>query len=108
MVRYLCEAWELDWSRRELRYGGTLVRVEPKVLSLLHALIERAGRVMTREELQALLWPGIAVGSDALHRLVRCARIAIQDDASEPRPLMTRRGYGVALRAMGRRWEERR
>src|SRR5512145_281569 len=96
-MRYRCEAWELDWDVRELRYGGIPVHVEPKVLSLLHAVLERAGRVIPREELQALLWPGVSVSPDALQRLVRCARVAIRDDGGEPRVLVTRRGHGIVF-----------
>ena len=42
---------------RELRKRGRRLRIQDKPFQLLHALLERSGDVVTREELYRQLWP---------------------------------------------------
>ena len=55
---YAFEAYELDPQRYELRYAGTLVKLEPQVFNVLAYLIQHRERVVTKEELLEQLWPG--------------------------------------------------
>lgn len=94
IMRYRFEQWELDWNNRELRRGAQSIGAEPKVLHFLYLMVSRHGRLVTRDELTRELWPNVAVGEDALTRLVKEARRAIADDGIRQRLLLTRRGHG--------------
>jgi DNA-binding winged helix-turn-helix (wHTH) protein len=81
---------------KDLEAGSVVVRLQPQVASLLTALVERPGAVISRAELQARLWPETTVDfDDGLNFCVRQLRLALGDDASKPRYVETlaRRGY---------------
>ena len=86
--------YHLD-PRGGLLSGGREVRLTPKALALLSFIAERAGEVVTKEELFAALWPNIAVGDSALVTCIKEIRKALRDDARHPRYVETlhRRGY---------------
>ncbi len=48
--------YELDSGHNELRKFGLRLKLERKPLQLLVALVERAGDVVTRSDLQRLVW----------------------------------------------------
>src|ERR1019366_4806966 len=50
-------AFAFDPSSRELRKGGTWLRVPGQSLAILAMLLDRPGELITREEIQARLWP---------------------------------------------------
>ena len=49
--------FEFDLSSRELRKGQTRLRVPDQSLEILAMLLERPGELVTRESIQARLWP---------------------------------------------------
>lgn len=76
--------------------GSAVARLQPQVASLLTALLERPGTVITRAELQARLWPNTTVDfDDGLNFCIRQLRLALGDEANAPRFVETlaRRGY---------------
>ena len=87
--------YTLDAEQASLKRDGQPVPVQPKVLDLLAFLVERPGAIVTRQELARRLWPGVFVGEDALHQLLRKARRALEDDAETPRWIeaVPRRGW---------------
>ena len=87
--------WLFDRSVNELSCGPEVVRVEPKVADLLQALIERRGRVVSRDELLDAVWPGVVVGDEALTQSVNKLRRALGETSREPGLLQTisKRGY---------------
>lgn len=89
--------FELDLHTGELRRRGVKVPLQEQPLRLLGLLLENAGELVSREEIQTQLWPDDAYG-DLDHRLnnaVNKIRIALGDSAENPRFLETikRRGY---------------
>jgi len=68
---------EIDPLRRSVQHAGRDVAVEPKPLDLLLYLLERADRVVRREELMDALWPGVVVSEATLSSAVRRARDAL-------------------------------
>jgi TolB-like protein/DNA-binding winged helix-turn-helix (wHTH) protein len=89
--------FEANVAEGELRRGGFRVRVQDLPFRLLVALAERPGQVVTREELQRILWPTEHYG-DFAHRLggaLNRLREALGDSAGRPRVIETvpRRGY---------------
>ena len=49
--------FELDGAAGELRKDGSRIRLQGQPLQVLQVLLEQAGRVVTREELQRRIWP---------------------------------------------------
>lgn len=82
-------------STNEIIHDGIAVRIEPKSMEVLLFLIERAGTVVSREELEETVWAGVMVGDDSLTNTVIKIRKAFEDDARRPRIIETisKRGY---------------
>ncbi len=91
------ENFELDVRAGELRRHGVRVRLRGQPLQVLEILLERAGEVVTREELQKQIWPADTfVDFDhSLHNAIARIREALGDSAEKPRYIETlpRRGY---------------
>lgn len=70
-------------------------RVEPRVMDVLVALAERAGEMVSRDELIRAVWKHPHVTDEALTRCVSLLRHALGDDRDRPRFLETipKRGY---------------
>jgi len=87
----------LDLETRELRRGGSLVHLPPQVYRLLEILIERRPRVVTKNELDELLWPKSYVARSSLGRIVAELRDALGDDAHESQIVRTVHAVGYAF-----------
>jgi TolB-like protein/Tfp pilus assembly protein PilF len=89
--------FELDVEARELRKDRVRLRLQDQPFQLLTMLLEHSGRVLTREELRARLWPdGTFVDFEhGLNAAVKRLRAALGDNADNPRFVETlhRRGY---------------
>jgi cholera toxin transcriptional activator len=89
--------FELDITAGELRKNGRKLRLQEQPFQILALLLERAGEVVTREELQQKLWPADTfVDFDhGLNTAVNKLREVLGDSASSPRFIETlaRRGY---------------
>jgi len=89
--------FEIDLSAGELRKGGVKLRLQGQPFQVLAVLLDRAGDVVTREELQQKLWPSDTfVDFDhSLNTAINKVREALGDSASSPRYVETlaRRGY---------------
>lgn len=89
--------YELDLQARELRKGGVHIKLQDQPFQILALLLERPGRVVSREELQKRLWPSNTfVDFDlSLNSAVKKLRQALSDEAENPRYIETlyRRGY---------------
>jgi cholera toxin transcriptional activator len=89
--------FELDLAAGELRKNGTRLRLQDQPFHVLGLLLERAGDVVTREELRQKLWPADTfVDFDhSLNTAVNKLRETLGDSASSPRYIETlaRRGY---------------
>ncbi len=86
---------EIDLAARELFRGGKQQRPEPKVFDLLALLMQHRDRVVSKDEIQAALWPDVVVTEASLDRTVMKARRAVGDDARRQAVIRTvpRRGY---------------
>ena len=86
-ARVMCFGpFQVDARTRELRKRGTRLRVPEQSVRVLLALLDRAGDVVTRDELTAILWP-TATAVDVEHGLnsaVRRLRDALGDSAERP------------------------
>jgi eukaryotic-like serine/threonine-protein kinase len=89
--------FEIDRRSGELRKGGVRVRLASQPFQVLLALLDRAGQVVTRDELQRRVWPADTfVDFDrGLNKAVNRLRDALGDTADSPRFIETipKRGY---------------
>lgn len=89
--------FEADLRTEELRKSGRRLRLPNQSFRVLAMLLNRAGQLVTREELRAQLWPaGTFVEYDqGLNAAVNRLREALGDSAEEPRFIETlpKRGY---------------
>jgi TolB-like protein len=104
-VLYLFENYALDTDRRELRCGSAPVSVEPQVFDLLAYLIENRHRVVSKDDLLAVIWHGRLVSDSALTSRVNAARGALGDSGNEQRLIKTHLRKGI--RFVGEVREER-
>jgi TolB-like protein/DNA-binding winged helix-turn-helix (wHTH) protein/Tfp pilus assembly protein PilF len=91
------EDFELDMRAGELRKHGVRLRLRGQPLQVLGILLEHAGDVVTREELQSRIWlADTFVDFDhSLHNAIARIREVLDDSAENPRYIETlpRRGY---------------
>jgi TolB-like protein/DNA-binding winged helix-turn-helix (wHTH) protein len=89
--------FQLDLKARELHKAGVKVKLQEQPFRVLALLVERAGQVVTREELQQKVWPtNVYVGFDqGLNNAIKKVRDALGDSADSPRFIETveRHGY---------------
>jgi DNA-binding winged helix-turn-helix (wHTH) protein len=88
--------FEVDLQTGELRKAGMRLKLTGQPFQVLAILLEHAGEVITREELQKQLWPNTFV--DVNHNLntaINKIREALGDSSENPRFVETlpRRGY---------------
>src|SRR5215831_5595726 len=89
--------FEADFQTGELRKHGLRLKIQDQPMLLLKALVERPGELVSREELQERLWPGVAYldFEHGLNMAVKKLRTALRDSAETPRYIETlaRKGY---------------
>src|SRR5262245_40432131 len=89
--------FEADLRAGELRLRGAKVRLQEQPFRALALLVERAGQVVTRQELAAALWQdGVHVDFEqGIHNAINKLRHALRDSPARPRWIETlgRRGY---------------
>src|SRR5246127_3254775 len=89
--------FQLDLKTGELRRAGVRVRLQEQPFRVLALLVERAGQVVTREDLRQRVWArNVYVDFDqGVNNAIKKAREALGDSADSPRFIETveRRGY---------------
>jgi Tol biopolymer transport system component/DNA-binding winged helix-turn-helix (wHTH) protein len=89
--------FEVDLRAGELRRNGVKVKIQNQPFQILAMLLERPGEIITRDEMQARLWPAETfVDFDhGLNSAIRRLRDALGDSAESPTFVETlgRRGY---------------
>ena len=95
MVRgeYQFGPFHLDVRERRLSRGGDVIPLRLKVFETLLALVENAGRLVTKQELLDTVWPGTAVEENNLNHNVSVLRKALGERATieSPAGLLNRR-----------------
>ncbi|ENN88535.1 transcriptional regulator, CadC [Rhizobium freirei PRF 81] len=86
--------FELDEKRSELRrLDGETIKLRPKAFDLLRLFATRPGRVLSKHELMAAIWPDVHVGEDNLFQCIREIRTALGDEKRELIRAIAGRGY---------------
>jgi TolB-like protein/Tfp pilus assembly protein PilF len=87
--------FRFDVVKRELRRGGDLVSLTPKVLDTLRVLIQNPGQTVTKDELMEEIWADSFVEESGLMRNISVLRKALgeQDGAVPFIVTVPRQGY---------------
>jgi serine/threonine protein kinase/DNA-binding winged helix-turn-helix (wHTH) protein/Flp pilus assembly protein TadD len=104
--RVLFGAFELDLSTGELRSTETpdpnnKVLLREQVFQVLRMLLEREGKIVSREEIKGKLWPNDTVVDfdHSINATIKTLRRTLGDSAENPRYIETlaRRGYRLMV-----------
>jgi len=85
----------VDPTLDEICKDGRTIKLEPKAMRLLMCLAERAGEVVSIEQLLERVWKEVVVSQDSVYAAVAALRRTLGDDPRNPRYIanVVRRGY---------------
>src|SRR6202171_2145989 len=86
--------FELQPDKRRLLKDGATISLRPRAFDLLVALVDRAGHLVTKDELLERVWPKMVVEEAALHVQVSALRKVLGADAITT---VSGRGYQFTL-----------
>jgi predicted ATPase/DNA-binding winged helix-turn-helix (wHTH) protein len=92
--RYRFGPFELQPDKRRLLKDGDAILLRPRAFDLLVALVDRAGHLVTKDELLDQVWPRMVVEEAALHVQVSALRKVLGSDAITT---VSGRGYQFTL-----------
>ena len=87
------ERYVLDLDRGCLLLDRNEIVLRPKTFSVLRYLVENSGRLVSKDELFAAVWPNVAVTDDTLVQSISELRRVIGDDGARLIRTIPRRGY---------------
>ena len=92
---------KIDQERKEVWVDGELLALPRKEFNLALLLYRRAGRVCSRDEIIAEVWPEVedpgAVSDAAIDQLIHRLREKIEPDPSKPRRIISKKTFGYML-----------
>jgi Tol biopolymer transport system component/DNA-binding winged helix-turn-helix (wHTH) protein len=91
--------FQIQPGERRLLRKGEVIPLHGKAFELLIALIRHAGRLLTKDELLALVWPDQIVEESNLTVNMSAVRRALGERASAPRYITTVSGCGYRFTA---------
>src|SRR6266704_501079 len=92
--RYRFGSFELQPDKRRLLKDSATTSLRPRAFDLLVALVDRAGHLLTKDELLDQVWPKMVVEEAALHVQVSALRKVLGADAITT---VSGRGYQFTL-----------
>jgi Tol biopolymer transport system component/DNA-binding winged helix-turn-helix (wHTH) protein len=94
-MKFLWDDFVLDPEAYRLERAGVALPLEPKAFNVLVLLVQRAGKLVTKQEILDVVWPQTAVTDYALTRVVAQLRKTLGDEVRETRFIETvpTRGY---------------
>jgi transcriptional activator of cad operon len=98
--------WCVSPAVGQISKDEQIVRLDARTMRLLIYLAERAGQVVSSEELLAEVWAGVVVTQDSVYQAVASLRRLLGDDARQPQYIATvpRLGYRLIARVVP--WDE--
>lgn len=94
-MKLIIGEWHVDVTASEISRDHEVARVDARLMRLLTCLAERAGELVTTDELLAEVWGGVIVTQDSVYQAVASLRRLLGDDPKRPTYIatVTRRGY---------------
>ena len=97
LICFAIDRWQVDVSRSQLMRDGQIIRLEPKVMDVLHFMARHPGQVLSQEQIFSAVWPHAVFSPGSLQRCIRQLRKAFGEDAKDASIIRThaRRGYSL-------------
>jgi TolB-like protein/DNA-binding winged helix-turn-helix (wHTH) protein/Tfp pilus assembly protein PilF len=94
-AEFLLGEFRVNPALDEISRGGITTKLEPRTMRLLVCLAERAGQVVSVEQLLNLVWKDVIVSPDSVYQVVASLRRILGDDPKGPKYIanVARRGY---------------
>ena len=107
--RYVFPPFVVDTQAGSLYREADEIVLRPKTFAVLCYLLERAGQLVSKDELLKHVWPGTYVAEGALTVCITELRKALGDDTKNPRFIatVTKRGYRFIEKVVSRGEEAR-
>ncbi|MEW6998762.1 winged helix-turn-helix domain-containing protein [Colwelliaceae bacterium BS250] len=85
----------IDFSRSQITTNGKTLSIEPKVMKVLHLLMEHCGEVVSQESIYQQVWGNGIFNASLIQRAIALLRRALADDAKSPVFIATfpKKGY---------------
>ena len=92
--------WLVNPGTGEISRGDEALRLEGREMLLLQCLAERAGEVVSVDELLNRVWLGVVVSPDSVYQAVASLRRQLGDDSRQPTYIATvpRLGYRMVAK----------
>jgi DNA-binding winged helix-turn-helix (wHTH) protein len=89
------DRYHFCFEDNSLVFENTRQPVQPKVMKLVRLLVVARGAIVSREKIEATLWPGAVVGLDSVNNTVARLRRLLGDNPRNPKYIETipRIGY---------------
>ena len=96
-MRFFFAGCVLDIASHSFSREGSEVPVEPQVFDLLHVLAQRAGQLVTKDDLVDTVWQGRIVSDVTIGSRISAARKAVGDNGTDQAIIRTipRRGFSL-------------
>ena len=95
--RFASERLAIDFTLREVRLDGEVIKLSPKEYNLLAALAESAGQVVTQRRLLAAGWGRSEADPQYLRVYMGLLRQKLEANPAEPELILTEPGVGYRL-----------
>src|SRR5499425_2719893 len=94
-VAFRMGPWRVDPTRDEISRDATTVKLEPRTMRVLMCLAQRAGEVVSVNELLDTVWKDLVVTQYSVYQAVAVLRRALGDNPKNPTYIASvlRRGY---------------
>lgn len=94
-MKLIMGEWRVDVTASQISRGDQVVRVDARLMRLLTCLAERAGELVTTDELLEEVWSGVVVTQDSVYQAIASLRRLLGDDPKRPSYIATvpRQGY---------------
>ena len=96
-MRVHFSGWTFDSLARKLHRGNDAAHLSPKAFRLLEVLIEQRPTAVSKQTLMDTVWPNTFVEESNLHTVAKEVRIALRDDARQPKIVRTVFSHGYAF-----------
>lgn len=94
------DRYVLDLGRGCLKRGENDVVLRPKSFEVLRLLVENSGRLVSKDEIAAAVWPDVIVTDSSLVQCVKELRRALGKDGARLITTVSRRGYRLEAAAV--------
>src|SRR5215472_6695015 len=87
--------WRVDPALDEISREGTTIKLEPRAMRVLVCLAERAGEVVSVDQLLETVWKDLVVTQHSVYQAIAVLRRALGDNPKNPTYIASvlRRGY---------------